>query len=60
MVKNISVTALRKASRIRWAKVIMILKTDKYGRENESAYTYLLFLKKKKQWNGKKKTKDAI
>ena len=31
----------------------MILKNDKYVRENESAYTYLLFLKKRS--NEKKK-----
>lgn len=38
----------------------MILKSDKYGRENESAYTYLLFLKKRSNEMEKKKTKDAI
>jgi len=35
----------------------MILKSDKYGRENESAYTYLLFLKKRSNEMEKKKLK---
>lgn len=35
-------------------------KNDKYGRQNETIYTYFLFLKKRvKQWNGKKKSKHA-
>lgn len=42
-------TALRKASRVKTtrAKVKMIFKNDKYGRQSESTYTYFLFPKKR-------------